>query len=118
MAKVRNLRTADYKSLQFTAGAALSAKDMDKIQDLVGFYFAEAAVGEEVAFVYEMHDVELPKVGNQIARGQHLFYVNATDNVSNTDGGGSNEYCGFAKADAAAGDAYVRAALIGAGGPH
>ena len=93
--------------------AAVVKGEAAVVQDVFGFYLVDAAIDEEVCFVYRMRQVEADKrvgTGEDILAGDELFYIPAEDVVTPTAGTtpGTNSYfCGWAKKDASAADTKV-----------
>lgn len=95
------------------SGTAVEKGDAAVVGDMFGFYFADGAIGEEVAFVVKARQVladKLTGTGEDIAKGDFLYYIVASKKVSKTFQGtrGTNSYwCGWAKKSATESDTTV-----------
>lgn len=94
-------------------GAAVVKGQAAVIQDVFGFYFTAGAIGDTICLHYRNRQVEADKAvgtGEDILRGDRLYWIVATQLVSATHAGtlGTDSYfCGWAKKSASATDDIV-----------
>lgn len=90
------------------AGAAVTKGDPAVVQDVFGFYAADGAIGDEIAFIYRCRQVLADKVtgtGEDIISGERVYYIVASNAISANPGaviGTDYYFCGWAKEDASA----------------
>lgn len=84
------------KSMKVTSGAAKTAGEMEKIQDLVGFHNMAVAISTLSAFIYYAPKVVLPCVAAPTAGyvvGEKMYFKASTKSITNVASG--NTLCSF-----------------------
>lgn len=101
--------------LTVAAPAAVVAGALVAVGKIIGVAVTSVAIGADVAIVVE-GVVEVAKVAaDNVAAGDALYYVAATNNLTNVAGTGSKPLAGVAVKAAAAATTTVRAKLCGWG---
>jgi len=109
------LRTNIFASMKVTApSGGYTAGEMTKVSDTVGVIVEAAAVGKDAVLVYSAEKIDVPKsaaTGITFAKGQKVYYIGSTKNVTNSSSG--NTLCGRALEVAGATDERVLIDLKG-----
>lgn len=104
MAKSFELQSVDYEAIQTTiAGSDVVAGEHATVGVLNGFYFTDAAIGEDATLITKAEQVKVVKTGSQVwAPGVAIYVIAATDVCTTTASG--NVLVGFAHEAAASAD--------------
>lgn len=103
MAKILELKSANYVEIQKLAAGDLVAGELVTLQEVNGFPMIDVLTGAQYALITKAEKVKVEKTAAAIVAGDAVYYVNATDNVAIA----GDILLGYAYEDAADVDSHI-----------